>query len=371
MIIGFDAKRAFYNSSGLGNYSRTIINTLASQHSEHQYLLYTPGNPDRIGFNPPANTILRYPESFYDKFFKSYWRSFGIIKQLHKDNLNLFHGLSNELPKNIANTRIKSVVTIHDLIFKRYPELYKPVDRQIYDIKSRYSCGTSDKIIAISKQTKQDILEFYNINETKVEVIYQSCNPIFYNALDDEAKSIIAKKHKLPESFILSLGTIEERKNLLNIVKAMNIGQIDIPLIVIGRHTDYIHQVKAYISENNLEELVFFHHHIPTEDLPAIYQLASLFIYPSVFEGFGLPILESLNSGTPVITSKSGCFPEAGGKFSSYVDPFNPEEIAEAIVKILSDSILASKMTKEGKIHALNFREELIADKLIKIYQSL
>jgi glycosyltransferase involved in cell wall biosynthesis len=371
MNIGFDAKRAFFNRSGLGNYSRSTIQILSRYFSENNYFLFTPTLKKSISFIKAENIRFVEPEGKFDCFFKSYWRTFKLTKQLQENKIDVYHGLSNELPKTIGRAKTKSLVTIHDLIFIRYPELYKVIDRKIYEMKFRFSSRMADKVIAISEQTKNDLIEFFDISPSKIEVVYQGCNAAFYEQLDRNAKKQVREKYNLPAQYILSVGTIEERKNVLNIVKALNTAQIEIPLVVIGRATPYLQTIKQYIRENKLEKQILFFHNVPLQDLPALYQMAEVFVYPSVFEGFGIPILEALNSKVPVITSRGGCFSEAGGPSSIYVQANNPEELSDAIKSVLSDSEKRKKMIEDGLIYAQNFRDEKIAQNLMKVYLSL
>lgn len=369
MNIGFDAKRVFYNRSGLGNYGRNIINTLLLYGKDLHLTLYTPlkKNP-LIKYNSGPVAIV-HPNNTFFKIFGFLWRTFHLKKQIEKDKLDIFHGLSNELPHNIHHSHIKSVVTIHDLIFLRYPKLYKPVDRYIYNKKFRYACRAADRIIAISEQTKQDIIEFYKIDGNKIDVVYQGCNPLFYNKWSTKPKQMLKEKYKLPNEFLLTVGTIEKRKNLLTTVKAIHEGKIDMPLVVVGKLTKYLEKVKEYTDKYSMQNIHILNY-VPLEDLPGIYQLSCLFIYPSVFEGFGIPVLEALNSGVPVITTNYGCFKEAGGKAAVYINPENADEMANKIKEILNNTEKQKMMMEEGFKHAQNFREKTITINLLKVYNT-
>lgn len=368
MKIGFDAKRAFLNRSGLGNYSRNTINQLVKYFPDNNYWLYTPKTSGIFHADDKLSVVT--PELWIDKKFSAYWRANKLTSYAKKDKLDIYHGLSHELPKGIEKISVKSVVTIHDLIFLRYPELYKAIDRKIYERKFKHSCKVADKIIAISEQTKNDIIDFFGIDPNKIEVVYQGCNPDYFAQFNDTQINAVKKHFSLPQEYLLYVGTIEPRKNLLSIVKAMHHGNIKIPLIVVGRKTNYYNQVEEYIEENKLNHIHFLSN-VENEELPVIYQLASIFIYPSIFEGFGIPIIEALASGTPVITSKEGVFPESGGPSSVYVDPYNIEEISESIKKILSDSKYSENMIIQGKIHVNAFKEETVANNIHKVYKNL
>ncbi len=370
MKIGFDAKRAFFNKSGLGNYSRDLIRSLDKNFPESEYHLYTPSLEGSIPFMDFSGVEVSTPFRSKGKLMQSYWRSMKLANRLDQDNIDVFHGLSNELPKSIQRRKVKSVVTIHDLIFLRHPEWYNPIDRAIYQAKFKYSCRVADRIIAISEQTKRDIIEFYRIDEQKISVIYQSCNTLFKQTIPEAFKETVRKKYDLPDRFLLYVGTIEERKNLLNIVMAITAGRIDIPLVVIGRKTKYYNKVKHHIESENLKG-IYFKDEVSIEDLPAIYQLADLFIYPSVFEGFGIPILEALYSKVPVITSKGGCFSEVGGASTVYVDPTDIGEISEAIKYISSRKELQEEMIEKGYLHARKFSSTATAQSTMNIYKQL
>ncbi|MDA3910397.1 MAG: glycosyltransferase family 1 protein [Bacteroidales bacterium] len=370
MRIGFDAKRAFYNRSGLGNYSRDTINSLMSYYPEHDYYLYTPKKKDPISFGLKGSAKIIQPQGI-SRFYQSYWRSMTLGSKISRDKLDIYHGLSNELPANIVHSETRKVVTIHDLIFMRYPELYKSVDREIYQQKFFEASLAADKIIAISEQTKEDIISFFHIPENKIDVIYQGCNPIFYEKKSKEAIQGILKKYKIPEKFILSVGTLERRKNALHVLEGLKQSALDIPVVFVGKSTNYIKTLQEYIRENDMKNQVIFRHNIPSNDLPAIYQAAKIFIYPSLFEGFGIPILEALNSGTPVITNKYGCFLEAGGDAAIYVNPNHPEEIGASIHEIIESPEKAEKMKKTGLEYAKKFTQEKIAKQLIDLYKSL
>lgn len=371
MQIGFDAKRITHNSTGLGNYSRFVVNILSSFYPENSYYLYSPSEGHghlRKQVKEVSNLFFRYPSG---SGLKAYWRSKGILKDLKKDHIEIFHGLSNELPWGLKKAGIKSIVTIHDVIFLRYPQFYKWIDRKIYTYKFRKACLDADKIIAISEMTKRDIMDFFHIDKKKIEVVYQGCDKSFGVLSSTEEKESIRRKYNLPDKFILNVGSIEERKNLLLLVKALQYVDKDISLIALGRPTSYSTQVKQYIQDNNLSSRVVFLHNIPFSELPTIYQCASLFVYPSFFEGFGIPILEALTSGVPVIGATGSCLEEAGGPGSLYVNPTDEKELAEKIQLVLSSSDLSQQMINAGKKYIRNFSDQVLAKRLMEIYQEL
>jgi glycosyltransferase involved in cell wall biosynthesis len=383
MKIAFDAKRAYQNSTGLGHYSRTLISSLANFHPEHQYYLCAPKLTNRFNADAFSNIHNIVPQSFLSNKLKSVWRSNWVKKDLLARNIELYHGLSHEIPVGIHKTKIKSVVTIHDLIFERYPNQYKWLDVQIYRKKFTYACQHANRVIAISKQTKDDIIEFYKIPESKIDICYQSCNPAFAQTVSEDEKQRIKKQYNLPDKFFLYVGSIIERKNLLNIVKALASlkDKLNIPLVVIGEGGKYKQQVVEYINQHNLQSQVIFlsdnlliqslKSYKSASDFPAIYQQAVCMIYPSVFEGFGIPVLEALWSRLPAITSNISCMPETGGNAAYYVDPYSVSEIANAMFDVATNEQLRNDMKETGWKHAHNFTPQKCADDVMQVYLRL
>ena len=371
MKIAFDAKRAFLNNSGLGNYARTIIKTLNYFNPKlKQYLYTTSVNDDDFFREITQFTTIEIikPNSFLENKLKNYWRSYSITKNLIKKNIDVYHGLSNELPINIKKFKGKKIVTIHDLIFLRYPNLYPFLDRLIYRRKFYAACKNADIIIAISEETKKDIISYFTIPEQKIKVVYQSCDDSFYKKYSELEIQEVKKTHHLPASYLLYVGTIEKRKNLLTIVKALNHVK-KIPLVVVGKKTNYFKEVNKYIQQKNLNNRVIFLENVTNNQLPIIYQNAAMFIYPSIFEGFGIPIIEALISQTPVITTNEGCFPEAGGPNSVYIDPFDEIMLAQKINEILDSENLKKDISAKGFKYAEKFHKNKIAEQLMEIYK--
>lgn len=369
--IGYDAKRIFYNFSGLGNYSRNLLAALSKRFPENTYYLFTAKTKNRYLMDNEGQFSIVEPTRAIYKRIGSVWRGLFMTSDIKRLKPDIFHGLSQELPVGIQKTGVCTIITVHDLIFMRYPEFYSKIDAKIYYWKLKYACRVADKIVAISEQTKRDIVNFLNVSPDKVSVIHQGCNSYFWNSFSKESEEETKTKYTLPERYLLYVGTIEERKNLLGLIKGMNIAKVPIPLIVIGRKTDtYYKKVLNYIASNNMNNVVFLEGILSTE-LPVIYNNAECFIYPSFFEGFGIPILEALVCGTPVIAGKGGCFAEAGGPGSIYVDQYNSEMIGEAILQVINNKELRDKMIIAGKEFSNNFREEYIAEAYMQLYYSL
>lgn len=372
MHIGIDAKRAIYNARGLGNYSRDFIRILTEQYPNHSYRLFYARMSKTALMDCPTTCKIIKPETRFYERFPSLWRTVGIPKHYKLEQLDIYHGLSNELPYGQGKSSTRTVLTMHDLIFLKFPKLYSCVDQLLYREKYLSSCKRADSIIAISQQTKQDLMELADVDECKINVIHQGCNPIFLKQTSSALLSEIRKKYNLPKEFILTVGAIEERKNQFLIVEALREEKLDFPLVIVGRSVGNWQQLlEQRIAKIGLTGRVIILNDVPTTDLPPLYRLSTLFVYPSLYEGFGIPLLEALVSGIPVISSRGSCLQEAGGPGSIYVDPLDASELGAAMNQLLSDTLKREQMVQNGYLHAKQFSDKAIADKVMAIYSSL
>ena len=370
MNIAFDAKRLFLNFTGLGNYSRTLVHNLAKYYPEDTYQLFTP----EIKNHPSTAFFLNHPSVKVHTAshpFHAVWRSLDVKNDALKSGAQIYHGLSHEIPIGIHSTPLKTVVTIHDLIFRVYPEYTPLLQRKLYDVKFKYACEHADVILAISEQTKKDIVHFYGTDPQKIKVIYQSCGDAFQHA---EYSCGLGDRYDLPETYMLYVGSVIERKNLLRIIEAIDLlpDSIRIPMVVVGEGASYMQKVKAKLSEKKWQKEVHFIGNVLNTDLPALYRGASLFLYPSEYEGFGIPVIEALFSQIPVISSNLSSLPEAAGPNSLLIDPKSVEDIAGAIEIALCDSARRQTMISEGLKYAKErFSAEKVSAQLHLLYRDL
>ena len=373
-IIGFDAKRIVRNGTGLGSYGRTLVNDLA-QRQDLALRLYAPdkGRDDlRSQIVERPNVSFCYPHfSSSIHLPSSWWRMKGVVTDLQRDGVQLYHGLSGELPIGIRKSGIRSVVTIHDLIFLCHPEFYNWVDTKIYAWKFRQTLREADHVIAISECTKRDILYYGDIDEQKISIVYQSFAPRFSVEVSEEQRTQVRSAYQLPQRYILNVGSIEARKNILQAVQALPLLPDDVALVMVGRHTPYTDQVLQYVREHHLEERVRVLHGVPDEHLPMLYALAESFVYPSVYEGFGIPIIEAISCGLPVVACSGSCLEEAGGPDSLYVQPGNVEAMAAAIRLTLVGAEGRELRIENSKKYIRRFSGCNVADQVVNVYQSL
>ena len=371
--IGYDAKRAFCNNTGLGNYSRFVIEGVARENPQDTLLLYTPktiGNPRIEPILALPNVEPRFPAG--PGFKGSLWRTFGIPNHLRADKVDLYHGLSNELPLTIREAGVPSVLTMHDVIYRRLPGGYSLFDRVADDIKYGKSCRNATHIIAVSECTKRDVVELYGVSPDNVTVVYQGCDEIFRKEPAEKALEDVGKRYRLPDHYVLQVGTVEKRKNLEQTIRALKMLPTGVSLVVVGRdNKGYKKYCQKLASETGVSERVIWLEGVPFADLPLIYRRAEVVAYPSRYEGFGIPVLEGLASGRPVVAATGSCLEEAGGDAAIYVNPDSADELASALLSIIRSETDVEGMIRRGLAHADRFRLSDMASEVMKVYKKV
>ena len=377
IIIGMDAKRLVRNATGLGNYGRTLVNDLvAATTDDWHFRLYAPDEGrDDLRNQIIEGATFRYPAApFFSRILplnrgsqrrSPLWRTYGIVKDLRRDGVQIYHGLSGELPVGLRKSGVKGVVTIHDLIFLRHPEYYHWIDTKIYEWKFRQALREADRIIAISERTRQDIIELGGEQYAdRISIIYQSFAPRFSTAVSAEKKAEVRNRYQLPQRFILNVGTIERRKNLAVAAEAVDLLPQDIHLVAVGRQTDYVHQLPHSDRLHLLSG-------VPDSDLAAIYALAEAFVYPSRYEGFGIPIIEAIAAGLPVVACTGSCLEEAGGPGSRYVGPDDVIGMAEALKMSLRGARGRQERIQRSREYIRRFEGNDVAAQVLDLYREL
>lgn len=371
--VAVDAKRALRNTTGLGNYSRCLIGSLASLPIANELLLLCP---------PGADT--RLVESLLDsrkvsleagqgpgaRHLHAYWRSYGISSDIRRLRPDVYHGLSNELPLNIASAGVPSVVTIHVVIWRRFPSDYSAVDRRLYDLKYGRSARNATRVIAISECTARDLVCDFGIPREKIDVVYQDCDRSFTRASAEDIARVRSAYGIGDNPYVVAVGTVQGRKNQLLAVKGLRALPSDVKLVIVGRRTDYAREIDAYIAAHpELRDRVLWLVGVPFADLPALYSGAVFSSYTSRYEGFGIPLVESLRCRVPVIAATGSCLEEAGGPGAFYADPDNEEQWAQYARRLLDDSELRDTMAREGYSHTDIFGSKNFACDTMRSYR--
>lgn len=369
MVIGFDAKRAFCNATGLGNYSRMIISGLAETHPDDTFHLYTPCRKAEFMdvFSRFHNLYINEPKH---KMAGSLWRTFGVAAAMRREPIDLYHGLSHELPRGIPSN-IPTVVTIHDLAPWRCPANFPLPDRTSYRAKMRHACRRADAIVAVSSSTKADIVEILGVPEEKITVVGQSCHPRFMSPVTEADRLAVKEKYALSDCYVIAVGTIEPRKNQLTAVRAMAEVNGKVSLVMVGHPKPYVELVVKEIRRLRLEQRVKLLHEVDSADLPALYSGALCSLYLSLYEGFGIPVLESMCCGTPVICSNRSSLPEVGGDAAMLVNPDDESGVAQAVNRMATDSVFRESLAERVRQQANRFSQEKVIGDMYQVYQRL
>ena len=266
---------------------------------------------------------------------------------------------------------MKSVVTIHDLIFLRHPEYYHWPDTSIYAWKFRQTIGQADRIVAISECTKRDIVELGQVDPERIQVIYQSCATRFASVPSSDDCAQVRSRYQLPARYVLSVGTIEQRKNMLLAVQALPLMPADVHLVVVGRATDYARQLTRFAEANGLMHRLHLLHGVPDSHLPALYAQAEAFVYPSRYEGFGIPVIEAIRQGLPVVACTGSCLEEAGGPHCLYVSPDDPAALAHALGQMLRGASERERRIELSRQYIRRFDGNQAAETFLQLYQQL
>ena len=261
------------------------------------------------------------------------------------------------------------MVTIHDLIFMRHPEYYHWADTRIYAWKFRRTIAEADRIIAISECTKRDIMYYGHVPPERIEVIYQSCSTHF-KARESEARlQDVHARYLLPARYIIHVGTVERRKNILLAVKALAHVDSDVSMVIVGRQTPYADEVKAYAEVHGLTGRVRWLTGVPNADLPSLYQMAEACVYPSRYEGFGVPIIEAIQSGLPVVACTGSCLEEAGGPDCFYVAPDDDQAMAQAITQVLAGAPGREERIARSQAYIARFEGTNVGAQVLDVYR--
>ena len=375
--IGYEAKRLFTNNTGLGNYGRTLVDAMAGIFPDNRYHLFTPRTTSLFEPSHYSNIVVHEPVKPLHRLLSGLWRRRFMADGFVSAGLDLFHGLSNELPSGISRKKVRTVVTVHDLIFERFPETYHFDERYMHRFKVKQACADADTVIAVSEQTKNDLIERYRIPPERIEVCYQSCREMYSLPMPAELLQSARERHRLPGEFLLFVGSVTARKNLITLCRAaVLMGKNRLPIVVVGDGKIQKAEALEFMAAAGVENGLIFLNSAPgrfvsDEDLPAIYHLATALVYPSIFEGFGIPLLEAMHCGTPVICSDNSSLPEVAGDAAAYFTATDAEALRDRIEKVCSDSEFRNRMRTIGFERTRLFSRERCCRSVMDVYCKL
>ncbi len=373
MKIGFDAESAFHNTSEIGNFSRTFLSSMLKLHHENEYLLFSTGKELELPYFIRAlNDSTASWKLANGGFLGKHSRTYGWGSKARIENLDVFHGLQNELPFDWKPGKVKSMVSFHDLIFKKFPEEFKSFDRWFLDKKTSFTVKNADLILATSDQTKRDLEEFYPASQGKTEVVYQDTDLAFHYRKRTEAVAKILYKFDIVERpYILCVSKLDLRKNHKKLVDAFRKIFQEIPedLVLVGE--------RGHAADEILDQLTGFEGRlrwlgkVETDDLVNLYDGCSFTVYPSVFEGFSMPVLESMRRGKAIVASKGACFEEIAGTAAVFVDPNSSDELAGKIFELSTNSTLKKQLETACNSECKRFDPGKLSEKIYEKYVRL
>jgi len=374
MRIGIDIRLIGKKQTGSEAVFFNLVKNLAGTDGKNQYLLFTDHNPEKDGDLKDEINKLNLRNNFKIVFINApnrfWWNLWALPAYVRKNPVDVFHTQYIApfwLPKNV-----KLVLTIHDISFIFFPQFIKKSDLFFLKTLIPRSLRMAAKIIAVSQFTKDEIERYYQIPTEKVAVIPNGVDfELFNKNIAQNKLGEIKKKYNLPEKFLLYIGTLQPRKNIPVLIEAMK--SLNIPLIIAGNRKahNFDQKIDEAIEKFDFAGKIIFPGWIDEEDKPALYKLADCFVFPSLYEGFGIPIVEAMAAGTPVVSSSSSCLPEIGGDGALFADPKKPEEFAQKIQQILLDENLRDSLIKKGVEVTKKYTWQKNAKKTLAIYESL
>ncbi len=381
--IGLDYTAAVQQSAGIGRYTREMVQALAAlSHgaAAPQYHLFVAGAFKRALPPAPAPNFSWHPTRWSQRWLTRLWYRLRlpVPVELWTGPLHLFHAPDFFLPPVQRQTR--TVVTIYDLSFVRQPDTVMPGMMHHLSTWVPRSVAQADCVIAISEATRQDLIELYQTPPAKIRVLYPGVTPDFRPVADPQTLAALRQKYELGEGpFILSVGTLQPRKNYQRLIQAFaGMGQTSGPdgaapptLLIVGSRGWQYQDIFAEVTRSGLAGRVRFLGFVADSDLPALYSAACLFVYPSLYEGFGIPVLEAMACGAPVVASNQSALPEVVGEAGLLVDPYNVNELAAAMTRLLHETELRQQFSQAGPARAAQFTWTGMATQLLELYQSL
>jgi len=381
MRIGINASFVRKPNTGIGQVTVNFLKHLAGQKSEHKIFLYL---EEDIEFKIPSCFKKRIFLPWWqrdDLIRKVWWEKYLLPKKAAEDECDAFFSLY-QCP-TVFDKKIRHVMLVHDIIPKIFPEYLDNWRKKKYWNFTEHAIRQADKIVCVSKRTEKDLIEYLGINGKEIAVDYIDVDDIYKKNVLREKSEKVMKKYKLKPGYIYNGGGLEARKNVEGILQAychlLGINKKNLftdhfpPLVISGKLmpqlAPLITDVGKLAKELNLDPYVKILDFVPQADLPALYRNCSMFVYPSFYEGFGLPVLEAMNQGKPVITSKKSSLPEVGGDAVLYTDPGDYKDIAMVMKNVMVNGHLRKILSERGKERAKKFSWDLFSEKIFNLFQ--
>jgi glycosyltransferase involved in cell wall biosynthesis len=373
MRIGIEAQRIFRKrKGGMDIVAMEIINNLQQIDKKNEYIIYAAPGEDTSAIKETSNFKIKLINAitYFD------WEQLWLPRQVKKDKIDLLHCTCNTAP---LWSPVSKIITIHDTIFveeQKWPvnvNWYQRVGNRYRSFIAPRVVNSSKKIITSTEVERKNLIEYFKIDDSKIEIVPHGVNSCFRKITDQALLNKAQAKYSLPDHFILYLGNTEPRKNIHNLLRAYSelvVSNNDVPnLAITNIHAKYLRTILRELNQENLSKRIILTGYADSNDLPALYNLADFFLYPSLREGFGLPILEAMACSTPVITSITSSMPEIAGDAALLVDPFNYQELKDAMNLLMKNDDLQEKLRARGLKRVKAFTWEVSAKKILSIYE--
>jgi glycosyltransferase involved in cell wall biosynthesis len=371
MRIGIDVRCAFGKKTGVGYYTYNLLKALFRLDRENDYLLFFNSlkeKPEDL-FRGENLSLVRPPISLPNRGLHFFWRYLHFPKiERFTGPVEVFHSPNYQL---IPTRSAATVITVYDVSFLKFPEVTMLTARLHYARKIFEYVRGADLIIAISENTKNDLLELTEITEDKIYIVPGACDERFRPVSDSERLAMVKQKYGVEGDFILFVGTIEPRKNLVRLLRSYHRirDEIDAQLLLVGTKGWRDREIYETYEELQLSAKVKFLGYVPEEELPHLYSGALFFVYPSIYEGFGLPPLEAISCGCPVISSDVSSLPEVLGEAALYVNPEDESQMAEAMLRLYNDPHERERLSELGLAQSKMFSWEERARMTLRVYE--
>ena len=366
MRIGIDARIVYYARGGISNYTRRLIEALSTLDGDTDYCILRSRKAGRSSL-PGEN--FRAVSCWTPSHHQMERWALGV--EISRLGLDVLHS-PDFIPPAFGYRR--SVITIHDLNFLYYPQFLTAESRRYYNDQIEWAVRRADHIVADSRATKQDLISMLGVPQEKITVVYLAADPA-YQPLSAEDASAARSRYDLEPGYVLCVGTLEPRKNIPGLLHAYrhlrDTASIDVPLVLVGGKGWLYDEIFRRVEELHLAHHVRFLHDVPDADLPAIYSAAGVLITPSFYEGFGLPALEAMACGTPVVVAARASLPEVVGDAGLLIDPDDAEDIARALARVLTEDALQTKMRRRGLAQAARFTWQQAARQTLDVYHKV
>lgn len=379
MKIAIDIREAGQGKTGKGWYNFSLVEAILKQDPNNQYLLYANAPSSAAtgksgsAANPKSPFAHHKNVTIKNITARSFAWHYQVLKDLKAEKVDLFFAPTSYIIPALAPKSIKTIITVHDMVAFLYPSSHSLKAVLIERLTLRKALKKTSAVFVVSENTKKDLLKKFKYPESRIYLTYCAPSEFFKQEITAKDLETVRKKLKLPEKFVLAVGTLEPRKNFANLIKSFVIikrKHPDFKLVIVGKKGWKFDSIEEALKQYKLENEVIFPGYLEDSELQKVYRLATVFVFPSLYEGFGIPPLEAMLSGCPVVSSNVASLPEVIGEAGLLIDPRNALKIADAVSSLITDEHVRNTLIEKGKANAARFSWEESAKKALEVFNS-